>query len=116
MAFSETEIERHLSTLESEFWTYRRPPLHLRDKIREGQRIAGQSIELYFGRPAFQRPGEWVEESIAKVTYVRVRDMWTIFWQRADMKWHRYEHQPEVITLSDALGVIHDDAHCCFFG
>jgi hypothetical protein len=31
MAFSDTEFDEHTLTLEKHFWTYRRPPLHLRD-------------------------------------------------------------------------------------
>ena len=116
MAFTEDEITQHLATLEAEFWSHRRPPLHLRDKIREGQRIENQSIALYFQRPAFQRVGEWTEESIAKITYVRTQNLWKLFWHRADMKWHGYEPVPEVASLSTALAVIHEDEHCCFFG
>ena len=118
MAFSPAEIHNHLVTLETGFWAYRRPPLQLRHKIREGQRIAGpsQSIELFFERPAFQRPGEWVESSIAKMKYLRNRDVWKLYWKRADGRWHRYPHCPETETLCEALAVIEEDAYCCFFG
>lgn len=116
MPFTEDEIAQHLETLETEFWIHRRPPLHLRDKIREGQRIEKQDIILYFQRPAFQRPGEWIEESIAKIRYVRTQDVWKLYWQRADMNWHRYEPCPEAAALSEALAVINEDAYCCFFG
>lgn len=68
MAFTEQEIAQHLDTLESHFWIHRRPPLHLRDRVREGQRITGQSIELFLVRPVFNHPEQLVEESIAKVT------------------------------------------------
>lgn len=84
MTFTEIEIAEQTLTLENHFWSLRRPPLHLRDKIREGQRFTDQSIELFVVRPAFNRPGEHIEESIAKVTYVRSKDVWHIFWKRAD--------------------------------
>lgn len=116
MAFTAAETEAILRQLEEEFWVHRRPPLHLRDKVREGQRIDGQSIELYYNRPAFQRPGEWTEEPIAKIRYIRSRDVWAIYWKRADLKWHRYPDCPETKTLSQALTEIDDDRHCCFFG
>ena len=116
MAFTETEIAEHTATLEERFWSRRRPPLHLRDKVREGQRFDGTSIELFFVRPAFRRPGEHIEEAIAKVTFVRSRNVWRLFWKRADGKWHRYPPCPEAASLGDALRAIHADPNGCFFG
>jgi hypothetical protein len=116
MAFTDFEIAEHTLTLEKNFWAFRRPPLHLREKIREGQRFIDQSIELYFVRPAYQRPGEFIEDSIAKVTYVRNKDVWMLYWKRADGKWHRYQPQPESKSLAAALAVIHEDRYACFFG
>jgi len=116
MAFSEKEIATILEQLEREFWSLRRPPHELRDKIREGQRISGQSVELFFTRPSFRDRKRWIEDSVAKVTYVRSRDHWRIYWKRADLKWHSYPPMPRTKTLSAALRIIHEDAKCCFFG
>ena len=116
MAFTETEIAEHIATLEEQFWSHRRPPLHLREKIREGQRSDGTSIELFFVRPAFHRPGEHIEESIAKVRLIRSRKVWHLFWKRADLKWHRYPPCPDATSLRDALHAIHQDPNGCFFG
>ncbi len=116
MAFTEDEIESIRDQLESEFWAHRRPPLSLREEIREGQRIEGHSIELFLSRPLFQRPGEWGEEGIAKIRYLRSPDVWQLYWGRADLKWHRYAPRPETDSLSDALAEIHRDEHGCFFG
>lgn len=116
MPFTETEIASNLEIIESVFWSRRRPPLHLRNEVREGQRFTGQSIELFIARPAFERPGEFIEESIAKIRYVRTSTVWEIFWKRADLKWHRYPTIPEADSLTDALRIIDEDANCCFFG
>jgi len=116
MAFTDIEITEHLKVLETSLWSCRRPPLALRDKIREGQRFAGQSIELFFVRPAFERPGEHTEDAIAKVQYVRTCDVWRLFWKRADGKWHRYPPCPEAVSLSSALRAINEDTNGCFFG
>ena len=116
MAFTDSEIAAHSTLIEELFWSRRRPPLHLRDQVREGQRFTGHAIELFLVRPAFNRPGEPIEESIAKVQYVRTRDVWHLFWKRADLKWHRYEPCPEADSLAAALRTIDADAHCCFFG
>ncbi|MBA3849441.1 MAG: hypothetical protein C0502_05525 [Opitutus sp.] len=116
MPFAEFEIADHTATLEREFWSQRRPPLHLRDRIREGQRIAGQSIELFFVRPVWNDPTRHTEEPIAKLTFVRSAGCWCLFWQRADLKWHRYAPHPEAPTLAAALRIVHHDANACFFG
>jgi len=116
MAFSELEIAEHTTVLERVFWAKRRPPLHLRDKMREGQRIAGQSVELFFVRLRWDDPTSQIEESIAKLTFVRASGHWRIFWKRADGKWHRYPPVPEATTLTAALLVVHQDANACFFG
>ncbi len=46
----------------------------------------------------------------------RSRNVWRLFWPRADGKWHGYQPCPEVSSLRDALCVIDGDAHHCFFG
>ena len=116
MAFTEEEIASHLKTLEDRFWSKRRPPQHLRDQMREGQRVKGQSIELFFHRPRYDDPNHWTEEPIAKITYVRKNDRWRLFWMRADLKWHRYPPQAEAKSLAEALSIIDQDAKACFFG
>ena len=116
MAFTEDEIAAHTATLEREFWSRRRPKLEIRHLMREGQRIDGQSIELFYVRPRFNDPSRQLEEPIAKLTYVRASNSWRIFWQRADLKWHRYAPHPDADSLAAALRVIHQDANCCFFG
>ncbi len=116
MAFTDTEIAAHTATLEEQFWSRCRPPVHLRDQVREGQRFTGHAIELFLVRPAFNRPGEQIEEAIAKVQYVRTRNVWHLFWKRADLKWHRYEPCPEADSLAAALRTIDEDLCGCFFG
>ncbi len=116
MAFSESELNRHLFALEERFWAHYRPPPHLRDQVREGQRIPGHGIEIFFVRPAFRSPGESVEHSIAKLKFDRSREVWAIYWMRVDAKWHRYPPCPEAPTLGKALDAVHADPNGCFFG
>ena len=116
MTFNELEIAEHLRVIEECFWSRRRPPLHLRDRVREGQRLTDQAVELFVVRPAYEQPGVEVEESIAKVQYVRSQDVWRLFWKRADGKWHGYQPRLELKSLEEALRVIDEDACHCFFG
>jgi DUF3024 family protein len=105
-----------MKVLEDCFWSRRRPPLNMRDQVREGQRFTDQPIELFIVRPDFIRPGEQVEQSIAKVQWVRTQGAWRIFWKRADGHWHRYQPCPQADSLSYALRVTDEDANNCFFG
>ena len=116
MAFTESEIADHLQVLEDKFWSLRRPALHLRQKLREGQRFTDQAIELFLVRPAYNRPGEQFEESLAKIRFVRTTKVWRLYWKRADGKWHGYPPHPQTRSLADALAIILNDPHGCFFG
>jgi hypothetical protein len=116
MAFTDLEIAEHTALIEKLFWSKRRPPLHLRAQIREGQRFDGHSIEFFFVRPRFDDPSQTIEESIAQLTFVRASGVWRLFWKRADGKWHRYPPRPETATLATALRVIDQDPKGCFFG
>lgn len=116
MAFTDTEIAEHTASIEQLLWSRHRPPLHLRDKIREGQRFTGHAIEFFFVRPRFDQPGQTVEESLAKVQFVRSRGVWRLYWKRSDGQWHGYRPHPAANTLAEALRVIDQDANACFFG
>ncbi|MGH8482229.1 MAG: DUF3024 domain-containing protein [Nevskiaceae bacterium] len=88
MAFTDIELARHKRSLGA--WIEKnRPPPHIRPKLDFGYRITGQSVELFEIRPAFQRPGEKHEGSIAKATWNKRQRIWQVYWQRADLKWHR---------------------------
>ena len=116
VAFTNAEIVRYSDLIEKLIWAKRRPPLHLREKVREGQRIAGHEIELFFVRPLFLEPTSNVESSIAKTRYARTRKIWRVFWKRADGKWHRYKPRPEVRSLQAFLKLVDEDEYGCFWG
>jgi hypothetical protein len=116
MGFNDVEIARYAGLIEKLIWAKRRPPLHLRDKVREGQRIAGYEIELFLVRPLFFDPARQVESSIAKARYVKSRNVWKVFWKRADGKWHGYAPRSETKTLEEFLELVDQDANGCFWG
>jgi len=107
---------QHFETIENHFWSKRRQPLDIRDEICEGQRLDEQSIELFFVRPSFADPNIESEESIAKITYIRSKGEWQIFWKRASGKWTRYTEAPNDLSLKKALQVIDEELNHCFFG
>ena len=116
MALSEIEVARVKRALDS-FMQIRRPPPHIRARLDLGYRISGQSVEIFEIRPAWRGlPNERHESAVAKATFVRSRNVWRVFWQRRDLKWHGYEPASEVKSIADFLSLVAEDRHACFFG
>lgn len=115
MALSEFEIKR-IEKSATAFIERRRPPAHLRDQLDLGFRISGQSLELFEVRPYWRDPAEKIEQMVAKTTYKKTTKTWAIYWQRADLKWHRYQPDPEVDSLEQFLKIVDADEHGAFFG
>ena len=115
MAFSEFEI-RSCEMKMGEFIRKHRPPPHVRKDVDLSFRLKDQSIEIFEIRPLLNYPSKTIEEHIAKATYVKRQKVWKVYWQRADLKWHRYDPNPEVQTLDDFLRVVENDEFSCFWG
>jgi hypothetical protein len=115
MAFSEIEIKR-VEKAALAYMERNRPPAHIRDEVDMGFRIENQSLEVFEIRPSYLKPKEKIEEAVAKATYIKNTDMWKIYWQRQDLKWHRYDPVPEVKTVDEFLSVVEKDEFCCFLG
>ena len=115
MALSEFEIKKIEKEVQV-FMDRRRPPPHIREELDLWFRIKGQSVEIFEIRPLWRQPGEKIEIAVAKATYVKSQKIWKLYWQRADLKWHRYDPDPEVDTLQEFLGIVDRDEYACFFG
>ena len=107
----------HVEHAVHQFMLRRRPPPEIRPELDLEPRIEGQSIVLFERSPAWRgAPGEAIELMVAKATYVRSHDHWRVYWQRRDLRWHRYDPAPEVATVEDFLELVDEDAYACFFG
>ena len=115
MALSEIETKR-IERAVSDFMRRKRPPPHIRPELDLGYRIDGQSLELFEIRPFWADPSRIMEAAVAKATYVKRSGRWKIYWQRADLKWHRYDPDPEVDSIEDVLAIVEADEYGCFFG
>ena len=115
MAISEFEIRRCENELEK-FLKVERPSAYLRDKLDIGYRIKDQSVELFEIRSARNNLKELNEYPFAKSTFVKSKNHWKIYWQRADLKWHSYEPYPVARTIEEFLCIVIEDEHACFFG
>ena len=115
MALSEFELKK-IEKAVTRYIDKNRPPPHIRHQVDLGYRISGQSVEIFEIRPFWINPQETVEGAIAKATYVKGQRIWKVYWQRADLKWHRYEPSPEVKTIEAFFELLEKDAYGCFFG
>jgi len=115
MAFSEVERKRYEKIVEAYVERTRSPP-HIRKDLDIAFRIYDQSIELFEVRQDWQNPEQTIEHPIIKATYMRRSGLWKVYWQRADMKWHRYEPEPEAETIEKVLDIVERDEYSCFYG
>ncbi len=115
MSFSEFEIRR-LEKLVGQFVQKHRPLPELRDQVDLAFRIKDQSVIIYEIREVWDQPGRKTEPLIAKASRDKSSGVWKIYWQRADMRWHRYEPTPETASIEEFLAVVDKDEYHCFWG
>jgi hypothetical protein len=116
MSLSEFETKR-FEQIVQRYVDQHRPPPHIRPELDLGCRVNGQSVEIFEIRPVWRGlPGEKMEHPVAKATYVKSRSIWKVYWQRADLKWHRYDPDSEVKSLKGFVAVVEKDEFCCFYG
>ncbi|MBC8386302.1 MAG: DUF3024 domain-containing protein [Gammaproteobacteria bacterium] len=115
MSFSEFELKRIEKELDK-FLEKRRPPADIRNEVDINYRIDGQSITILEIRPNWRDPSIIHEMPLARTTYVKSKNIWKVFWQRADMDWHSYKPTPVVKSVEEFLQLVDADLHHCFFG
>ncbi len=115
MAFSEFETKR-IEKLVGAFVARRRPAPALRAEVDLAFRLSGQSVEIFEIRPAWRTPERMIESPIAKATFVRTRQVWRVFWRRADLRWHSVPDSPEVPTIEAFIALVDADEYAYFWG
>jgi len=104
-----------IETMEN-YITKVRPRPEIRHQLDIGYEIQDQSVILQEIRPAWRKPTEIQRIGFAKATFVKSKNIWKVYWQRADLKWHSYDPKPTVRQLSDFLKLVSDDKYACFKG
>ncbi len=93
-----------------------RPAPEIRNQVDLNYEINDQSVILNEIRPAWNKPQEILTIGYAKATYVKSKNIWKVFWKRADNKWHSYAPKLTVKELKDFLKLVDQDKHGCFKG
>lgn len=92
------------------------PPAHVQKQLSWDWVIDKQCVLLCEVRPHWQDANKLLKNECVKTTFVRTKNIWQIYWMRADLKWHSYEPSFVVNSFDDFLNVLQADEHGCFFG
>ena len=113
MAFSELELKRIDHTVGD--LCRRRSPIDLADDLRFAYRIDGSAVSIYEERPPRRGFGPWTSHSVARLRFSRPRSLWTLYWLRQDLKWHRYLPAPPSADLATLVAAVEADEYGAFF-
>jgi len=115
LALTKDQISK-IEQAAAKYMYYHRPPLEIREQLDFGYRIDGQNVYLFEIRPRWDKPEMKMESSIAKTTYIKSKNLWKIYWMRANLKWYHYKPVPFVSSISDFFDLVAEDELGCFYG
>jgi hypothetical protein len=101
-------MERYITSI--------RPEPKIRPQLDMGYELTGNSVFLLEIRPAWNNPQDILKHPYAKATFVQSKNVWKIYWMRANLKWYPYDPNPIVKNLKDFLKIVDEDAYGCFKG
>ena len=55
-------------------------PPEMRDKLRLGFKVRGNSVTLFEERPSFFNPSEWIDIVVAQFRYDLKKKEWKLYW------------------------------------
>jgi hypothetical protein len=93
-----------------------RPPMDIRNKLDIGYHYDGKNIEFFEIRPRWDNPQKTMKLPYAKITYVKSRHIWKLYWMRASGKWESYSPLPNSTHLEELFECIDEDRLGCFKG
>ncbi len=99
-----------------DFLQKRRPRPEIRDQLDFKIEIKNRDVLLLEVRPRFDDPSKYLEHGVAKMKWVGTKNVWRLFWMRADMKWHSYGPKPEDQSIEALFEDVRRDQYGCFFG
>ncbi len=93
-------------------------PVRVQDQIRIEVECEGNAITVLECRPPWREASgpEWSRRGIARFHYSPSKREWTLYWMRADAKFHRYELIEPQEGIDPLLDEVARDPHACFWG
>lgn len=114
MAFSETELKR-IDKFVGGFCR-KKSPEEYKDQLKFEYRIKGHEVLILEIRSRWNNPEESSELSVAKLKFNRTKNIWQLYWQRANMKYIKYDGLNDTNDLGKLVSEIETDRYGCFFG
>ncbi|MBB4080802.1 hypothetical protein GGR28_003437 [Lewinella aquimaris] len=94
----------------------KRPPIDIRPQLDYTYRLQRNTFILCEVRPYPMMKDGYRTAPFAKIHYLKRSNIYLIYWQRANGRWLNYEAGNSATTLNDALAIIDEDVHGCFYG
>ena len=94
----------------------KRSPEHIKDKLSMEYSVKGFDVLMYELRPVWNDPQRKTESAIAKFKYAKKSKQWTLYWQRANLKWLRYDKDLTGADLAELVDEVDQDSQHVFFG
>ena len=110
-----TVVSFHEKIIEK-FIEGKRPPKEIRNQVDIGYSFRDYVVQMYEIRPRWDNKDEKITIPIAKSRYYKSKNIWKIYWKRANGKWELYEPNEEVRDLAVYLNIVDEDTHGCFWG
>lgn len=88
----------------------------IRKELDFGYTIENQSVFLFEIRPDWKNKEIIRHSPVAKATFIKTRNVWKVYWMRANLKWYPYNPVPTVSKLKKFLDLVAADEYHCFFG
>jgi len=114
VAFNEAELES-ITRIVGDFCSRHSPEEHA-DELRMVWDLDGHAVTVSEERPAWDDPREWMRSPVARFRFARTTGEWTLYWMRADLKWHVYDPDPMPRDLAALVALVDEDKYCAFFG
>jgi len=115
MSLNPDQLLDVIESLEN-FLTRKRPPENFRHELDLAYSIEDQSIRIFEIRSRWNDPDIKIECNVAKATYIKSRNIWKVYWLKADLKWHKYEPKSEVKKIDEFIKLVEEDKYYCFWG
>ena len=88
----------------------------IRAQLDFGYSYDGKIAEIYEIRPLWNNPVKTQNIPFVKIRFYKSKQLWNLYWMRANGKWELYEPFPESTYIDKIIEVIKEDKHGCFFG
>lgn len=91
-------------------------PTEFSDQVWYHYKIHQNMITLFECRPHWKDKTLITEKGVAMIKYIGSKNIWQLYWQRANMKWSLYEPAQHCTNIEDIVRELRADADHCFFG